>query len=124
MKPLITILLFLFTLQITAQDPILQHDKDTFEAKASQLTAKYDAQLALDSKQRNLFRRKLEEFLIREKKINEEFEGKEKLNLLYRLRKAESLEMRNILTKPQFDLYKQIKPKLQPLAVVEGSNDK
>ena len=38
--------------------------------------------------------------------------------MLYKLRKAETMEMRNVLTKPQFDLYKRIKPQIQPLAQV------
>ena len=42
-----------------------------------------------------------------------------KLDMLYKLQAQETGEMRNILTQPQFRLYEEIKPKYQPLEVVE-----
>ena len=39
--------------------------------------------------------------------------------MLYGMRKNETAEMRDILTDPQFQLYVELKQKLQPLATVE-----
>ncbi|GAB4164171.1 MAG: hypothetical protein Tsb0033_25280 [Winogradskyella sp.] len=102
-----------------AQDPIIQENNETLENVAISITERYNDELALDAKQYILFQKKVEEFLIREEKIHDKFKGKEKLNKLYKLRKAESLEMRNILTQQQFNLYKRLKPQIQPLAIVE-----
>ena len=119
MKPLAIIFTLLFTFQITAQDPILQKENKALESVATTITRAYDDQLELDAKQYVLFEGKVEEFLIREEKIHKEFKRKNRLDQLYKLRKAESLEMRNILTQPQFDLYVRIKPQIQPLAKIE-----
>jgi hypothetical protein len=97
----------------------MQQNNESLETVAASITDKYDDELELDAKQFVLFQKKVEEFLIREEKIHANYNGEEKLNRLYKLRKAESLEMRNILTKPQFTLYKQLKPQIQPLAVVD-----
>ena len=102
-----------------AQDPIMQDNSEVLENVAVSVTERYNEKLALDAKQYILFQKKVEEFLIREEKIHNTLTGEEKLNALYKLRKAESLEMRNILTKHQFDLYKRLKPQFQPLSIVE-----
>lgn len=119
MRTLITICFLSFSTIIFSQDPIMQQNNESLETVAASITDKYDDELELDAKQFVLFQKKVEEFLIREEKIHANYNGEEKLNRLYKLRKAESLEMRNILTKPQFTLYKQLKPQIQPLAVVD-----
>ncbi|MBO6880274.1 hypothetical protein [Winogradskyella sp.] len=124
MKTLIYILALAFTIQLSAQDPIMQKDSEALESVATSITKKYDDQLGLDGKQFTLFQKKIEEFLIREEKLHETYTGKEKLDMIYNLRKAETMEMRNILTQPQFDLYRRIKPQIQPLAVVDADEDK
>ena len=63
--------------------------------------------------------KKIEEFKIKREKIEKQYKGKEKLDMLYKLQAQETGEMRNILTQPQFRLYEEIKPKYQPLEVVE-----
>ncbi|MDH7913894.1 hypothetical protein [Winogradskyella sp. SYSU M77433] len=118
MRTVLFILGIVFTLQLSAQDPIMQKDNKALESIATKITKTYDDQLGLDGKQFTLFEKKVEEYLIREEKIHNEFKGKTKLNMLYKLRKAETMEMRNVLTKPQFDLYKRLKPQIQPLAQV------
>lgn len=122
MRTLITILFLLFSIVGFSQDPIMQNNDESLESIATNITDKYDDQLAFDAKQFMLFQKKVEEFLIREEKIHNNFKGEEKLNQLYKLRKAETLEMRNILTQPQFNLYKRLKTQIQPLAVVELKN--
>ncbi|WP_178988479.1 hypothetical protein [Winogradskyella schleiferi] len=123
MKTTLFILTLLFTFNLSAQDPILQKNNEALQATATKIAKTYDDQISLDGKQFILFEKKIEEFLIKEEDIHENFEGEEKLNLLYKLRKAETMEMRNILTQPQFDLYRRIKPQLQPLAMV-NTDDK
>ena len=118
MRTVLFILGIVFTLQLSAQDPIMQKDNKALESIATKITKTYDDQLGLDGKQFTLFEKKVEEYLIREEKIHNEFKGKTKLNMLYKLRKAETMGMRNVLTKPQFDLYKRLKPQIQPLAQV------
>ncbi|WP_369994588.1 hypothetical protein [Winogradskyella sp.] len=123
MKTLIFILAVAFTLQLSAQDPIMQKDSESLETIATTITKEYDDQLGLDGKQFTLFQKKVEEFLIREEKLHQSYVGKEKLDMIYKLRKAETMEMRNILTQPQFDLYRRIKSQIQPIAITDVDVD-
>lgn len=123
MKTLIYILAVAFTLQLSAQDPIMQKDSESLETIATTITKEYDDQLGLDGKQFTLFQKKVEEFLIREEKLHQSYVGKEKLDMIYQLRKAETMEMRNILTQPQFDLYRRIKTQIQPIAITDVDVD-
>lgn len=119
MKTLLSIIFITFSTLGFSQDPIIQNNSESLEAVATSITDNYNDKLALDAKQFVLFKKKVEEFLIREEKIHNTYKGEEKLNMLYKLRKAETLEMRNILTKPQFNLYKRLKTQIQPLAVID-----
>ena len=123
MKTLIFIFAVAFTLQLSAQDPIMQKDSESLETIATTITKEYDDRLGLDGKQFTLFQKKVEEFLIREEKLHQSYVGKEKLDLIYKLRKAETMEMRNILTQPQFDLYRRIKSQIQPIAITDVDVD-
>ncbi|MFD1061809.1 hypothetical protein ACFQ1Q_01025 [Winogradskyella litorisediminis] len=125
MKTFLTTLITVFLVATGyAQDPLLQKDNDKLEKIAMELTRAYDDELNLDGKQFTLFQKKAEEFLIREEKIHRNFSGKEKLDLINELRKAETLEMRNVLTQIQYDRYRKIKPRLQPLGIVEPKQKK
>ncbi len=115
MKYLTQILIILISFNLYAQDPYLQQTNAKFESEAQNITKAYNKVLALTSKQFVLFEKKVEEFLIRRKKIENNYKAKEKLNLLYEMQKVETREMNDILTKPQLNLYKRIKPKIQPL---------
>lgn len=119
MKIIASIFLILFTLQVNAQDPFLQENEESIEKMAKELTETYNKQLALNGKQPLLFQKKVEEFLIRERDIRKQFSGKKMLDLIYKLRQTETGEMANILTRPQLNLYKQIKPSIQPLDIIE-----
>lgn len=120
MKTILYAVVLLFSVsQAYAQDPLLQRNNETLDKVATAITKSYDEQLALDGKQFILFQKKVEEFLIREEKIHNQYSGKKKLDFINELRKAETLEMRNVLTSIQYDLYKKIKPKIQPLATVK-----
>lgn len=123
MKYITTLLLILLTVQVNAQDPFLQKNDESIEQIAKSITEIYNKQLALNGKQPLLFQKKVEEFLIRERKIRKQFSGKEMLDLIYKLRQTETGEMANILTRPQLNVYKRIKPSIQPLEVVEKPSE-
>ena len=120
MKTLLYILAFAFTIHLSAQDPMLQKPDESMDAIATTITKKYDDQLGLDGEQFIPFQKVVEEYLIREENIHQKFKGEEKLDMIYNLRKAETMEMRNILTQPQFDLYRRIKPQIQPIAITDA----
>ena len=119
MKKILILLISLVTTIGFAQDPMLQKNNEKLDDKATKITQEYNDQLALDTKQFMLFQKKVEEFLIRRQKIESEYKGKEKLDMLYALQELETREMNDILTRPQLNLYKKIKPKIQPLAKVK-----
>ncbi|MCK8481887.1 hypothetical protein [Psychroserpens algicola] len=119
MKYLITLFIIVLPIIGFAQDPMLQNDTDELEDQATQITQQYNNELALTSKQFVLFQKKVEEFLIRRETIETKYKGKEKLDLLFTMQEVETREMNDILTRPQLNLYKKIKAKIQPLSVVD-----
>ncbi|MAP54963.1 hypothetical protein [Altibacter sp.] len=119
MKKILLVVTLLFSVSAFSQDPFLQKDSDQLEAEADKITEAYNAQLALSSKQELLFKNKVEEFLIRRQKIEMQYNGKEKLDQLVILQQNETAEMGDILTRPQLDRYKKLKPTLQPVAQVK-----
>ena len=75
MRTVLFILSIVFSLQLSAQDPIMQKDNKALEGIATKITKTYDDQLGLDGKQFTLFEKKVEEYLIREENIHNEFKG-------------------------------------------------
>ncbi|MFC5195112.1 hypothetical protein ACFPH8_07190 [Bizionia hallyeonensis] len=119
MKTLTALLTFFISINLWAQDPLLQKINPALDKQAKELTQTYSKELALNGEQIGMFENKVEEFLIRKEKIEREFEGREKLNMLYTLQTREIAEMDNILTRPQLELYKKIRPTIQPLEQLE-----
>ena len=119
MKKIPLLLLLMFTIPTIAQDPYLQKSSDVLEAEAKKITDAYNMELVMTTQQQILFKNKVEEFLIRAEEINAQLSGREKLDNLYNLQINETAEMGDILTQPQYRLYKKLKPKIQPLATVE-----
>ncbi|NND25430.1 MAG: hypothetical protein HKO00_05340 [Flavobacteriaceae bacterium] len=119
MKKLLLILITILTVNAYGQDIYFQKPNRKLGKQAKALTLKYNKQLALDVDQELLFEEKIHEFLIRAEEIKKKFQGKEKLDMLYVLQQRETLEMHDILTRPQLLLYKRIKPDMQPLEVVD-----
>lgn len=119
MKTTLYIILLFFSISTFAQDPMLQKPDISLDEKAKALTVEYNKQLGLTSDQIGLFDIKVEEFLIRREKIENTLQGKEKLRALYALQEQETIEMQNILTQPQMDVYKKVRPEIQPLEVVK-----
>lgn len=116
----IFLLSFLFiTISAFSQDPYLQKSNLKAEKEAKEITNKYIPELGLTAEQSLLFEQKIQEFLIRRYKIENELSGKEKLNLLYELQKTETAEINDILTRPQLEVYKQVKPMIQPLEQIQ-----
>ena len=113
---LLPLLLTLFLgINVFAQDPMLQKNNQALDEQAKELTQTYSKELALNGEQIGMFENKVEEFLIRSEKIKKEFQGRKMFEMLYTLQARETAEMDNILTRPQLELYKQIKPRIQPL---------
>ena len=52
--------------------------------------------------------------------MKESYEGKAELDALTKLAVKESLDMQDILTRMQFNRYKQIRQDIQPIKVVEA----
>lgn len=119
MKKSLLILFLITSISAFSQDTFLQNSNSAAEEEAIKITNLYIPELALTGKQQLLFQKKVEEFLIRRYKIEAQFEGKEKLDMLYKLQQEETREMNNIITRPQLEVYKQVKPKIQPLETVK-----
>ncbi|MDC7999856.1 hypothetical protein POV26_02305 [Aequorivita todarodis] len=119
MKKLISILILFIGFSAFPQDPFLQKSNPEAKKEAIKITNRYIPELALTGEEQLLFQQKVEEFLIRKHKIEAEFSGKEKLDLLYQLQQLETDDMQDILTREQLQVYKKIKPEIQPLGSVE-----
>ncbi len=119
MKKLFPILLLVISFTAFSQNPFLQKSNPEAKKEAVKITNRYIPELALTGEQQLLFQQKVEEYLIKRYKIEAEFEGKEKLNLLYELQQEETKDMHDILTRPQLGVYKRVKPNIQPLEVVK-----
>lgn len=119
MKKLVGLLIIFISFSAFSQDPYLQNSNPKAEEQAIEITNKYIPELGLTGKQQLLFQQKVEEFLLRRYKIEDEFSGREKLDLLYQLQQEETAEMKDILTRPQLEVYKNVKLKIQPLETVQ-----
>ena len=51
--------------------------------------------------------------------IESKYEGREELSALTELQVQETLDMNDILTRIQMQVYKKVKPEIQPLKMVE-----
>lgn len=118
MKKVLFLLMLSLGVSAYAQDPFLQKSDPEAQEQAIQITDQYNKQLALTGEQTLLFQQKVEEFLIRRNEIENQVEGREKLDLLRKLQNEETAEMQDILTRPQLLVYKKIKSNIQPLEVV------
>ncbi len=119
MKKILTLLVFFLVYGAYAQDPYLQKSDPEAKQKAIEITNQYIPELSMTGEQQLLFQQKVEEFLIKRKKIEAEFNGREKLDMLYQLQQEETAEMNDILTQPQLRLYKELKPTIQPLETIK-----
>lgn len=121
MKTKITTLLLLLslTLGFAQQYPPINDGSLKVEAKADSITDAYDRELSMTAKQKALFKLKVEDYLLRKQNIESKYEGRKQLTALVELQAQETLDMNDILTRIQMQLYKKIKPEIQPLKIVK-----
>lgn len=104
---------------VRGQDAYFQEGSKSSETWARSLTSAYQPELVLRSRQVPLFRKKLEEFLIRENKIQKaDISVQDKMALLTQLADQQRAEMSNILTRPQLRRYTKVRREIQPIMVV------
>lgn len=124
MKTLITILTLFITSHAFAQYPQVTPDSDNTKYQAEQLTDKYNSQLALTGIQLPLFKEVVEKYILLANEAKDQYEGKEELDMLLELQARETLQMNDILTQPQYRLYKKLKYDYQPLKIVDPEKKK
>lgn len=119
MKRVLTLTFLLLTASLFAQFPDTYYETKEIREKAEKLTMIYDAQLGLDGTQLPIFQDKVADYLTLSEKVKKEFDGKEELDMLTRLMVEESLEMQDLLTRIQYNVYKKIRQDIQPLKIVD-----
>ncbi|MFH6772659.1 hypothetical protein V8G58_12010 [Gaetbulibacter aestuarii] len=124
MKYLKTLIFICITHIAFAQYPDTTIETPEIRAKAEKLTAIYDAKLGLDGTQLPIFQNKVADYLTLSKEIKESYKGKEALDKLTQLMVKESLEMKDLLTRIQYNQYKKIRQSVQPLEVVVNTDEK
>jgi len=124
MKRLLILTLFTLPLLTYCQGyPPIEDSSDNIQEIANNITDQYDEELAMTYKEKELFRTTVEDFLILRKKILDTKTGKAQLNALTNLQAEETLRMKNILRQPQVELYIKLKPRIQPLKIVEKEEE-
>lgn len=120
MKLNITVLLLVFSLTFgfAQQYPPVSDGSPSVEKTASDIANAYDKELSMTAKQKALFKLKVEDYLIRKRKIEAQYEGREELAALTEMQAQETLDMNDILTRIQMQVYKKVKPRIQPLKMV------
>ena len=119
MKTIVTFLLILTTTFSFAQFPKPNPTSERVKAMAEGLTKSYNQELGLNGVQYPLFKGIVEKYIIQAEEVKEKLEGREELDMLVELQTRETLEMNDLLTQPQYRLYKKLKFDLQPLKTVE-----
>ena len=110
MKQLVITLFFISTIFSYGQNTVYHDSDPNAEKKAKELAYTYDKQLGLTEKQLLSMEQKIEEFMIKEMKIREsKMSVENKIIALKQNWANESADMTDILTQPQFDLYKKLK---------------
>ncbi len=123
MKKLIILTLLLIGFQGFSQDTFFQESNPKAKEEAIKITNEYNLELALSGQQQVLFQSKVEEYLIKRDKIEEEFTGTEELNFLKDMPDQETADMNDILTRQQMTVYKRVKPRIQPLAIAKNQEE-
>lgn len=114
----VLLLFFIGTATALAQDTFFQDADPQTEAKAKDLTQKYQSELVMTSDQTLQFEKKLTEFLLRRQNIKAmNVTTADKLFLLNELAQQEANEMGTILTRRQLRRYVKVQPELQPVQV-------
>jgi hypothetical protein len=118
MKKLIT-LIFLCAISFSyAQYPDTTYEDKEEREHAKKIVAAYDKELGLDGAQYPIFLDKVEDYIVLRKKAKATLKGQEELDALTELMVKETLEMQDLLTRPQYILYKKIRQEIQPIKIV------
>lgn len=117
MKHTLNILIFLFTTTLFAQYPDTIYGTAETRKMAQEITSVYDAKLGLTGTQWPIFENKIRDYLELSQKIKNTKEGAAELDALTELAVKESLDMQDILTRIQYNLYKKIRQDIQPIKV-------
>lgn len=124
MKTIYTFILMLSTTFTFAQYPDVSHESRAVKKEAEKITNIYDAQLGLDGNQLPIFQDKVEDYIGLSNKVKKDLDGKAELDALTSLMVKESLEMKDILTRIQYNVYKKIRQKIQPLKNIDTTSKK
>lgn len=119
MKYTFTFILLITTTFAFAQFPKTTATSDRVEALANNLTDAYNKEIVLTGIQVPLFKSVVEKYIIKSEEVIEKMDGRAELDALVQLQAQETLEMNDILTQPQYRIYKKVKYDLQPLKMVD-----
>lgn len=107
---MITLMAIFITLSVSSQDLIPGEPGQDLREIAKEETAKWNLELSLTVKQARLIEKKILEFEMRkEELLNSKMNEEAKKERLVALQRRESNEFRDILTKPQYDKYLDVK---------------
>tara|TARA_R110000868_G_scaffold322148_1_gene583134 strand:+ start:115 stop:486 length:372 start_codon:yes stop_codon:yes gene_type:complete len=123
MKKQLKIILLLISTTLFAQYPDVSYETREIKKEAKKLTKIYDAKLGLDGSQLPIFQDKVEDYLVLSNKVRKDFEGREELEELTKLMVKESLEMKDLLTRVQYQVYKNIRQDIQPLKALKADDE-
>jgi hypothetical protein len=108
------LLLLIFFCSVTAMQG--QSFEQQMGIQADSLTKKFDAQLSLTEKQYMLFCEKVKVFMIKRRALmTKNLSTEEKNDRLKAMYAEEAGELRDVLKAYQFEVYQDIRSKLQPL---------
>ncbi len=124
LKILLTFVIVLNCSFSYAQFPKTESDRGPINYQADQLTEQYNKQLALTSIQIPLFKEVVEKYIKLANETKDRLDGVAELDALVELQARETLQMNDILTQPQYRLYKKLKADFQPLKVIDPKSVK
>ncbi|RMA64277.1 hypothetical protein [Ulvibacter antarcticus] len=110
MKYFYIAIIALFSFSVTAQNAV-----GTTTPDAETITKSYKYKLILDVNQEVAFKQKVETYLTQRSAIDNQYSGDERLDFLQALSLEETTEMQGVLSPYQFELYKKLKPVIQPI---------
>ncbi len=122
------LLIFFFVLgfqSTTAQDMDLIEGSEAQKEKSSAIVDRFNDRLSLTEKQYLLFKEKQTEFIVKNESVINSTRTPEQANEILRVMyKEQYQEMDDILTERQMEMYREIRPVLDPLIVVNKLEDK
>lgn len=118
MKYLAILIILLTTTATYAQYPDTTYANRQERKIAWDITNAYNKELGLDGDQLPIFHQKIQDYLVRSNEIKAAYQGKAELDALTKLRVDQALDMKNLLTRQQYDVYKRISQNIQPVKQV------